>query len=64
MKDNQSKDLKFYQKAALFNRLFSRAVKDAQENNRQKGITNVYSFNGKTFYELPDGEITSESPLK
>ncbi len=64
MKGNLSKDLKLYQKAALFNRLFSRAVKDAQENNRQKGIANVYSFNGKTFYELPNGEITTESPLK
>ncbi len=63
MKAGQLKDLKLYQKAALFNRLFSRAVKDAQENNHQKGIANVYSFNGKIFYELPNGEITTESPL-
>ncbi len=64
MNKNQLKDLKLYQKASLYNRLFNRAVKDAQEDNRRKRISNVYSFNGKTFYELPDGEITTENPLK
>lgn len=38
----------------------NRAVKKAQENNRQKGLPNVYCINGKIVYELPDGEITTD----
>lgn len=38
----------------------NRAVKKAQENNRKKGLPNVYSINGKIVFELPNGEITTE----
>jgi len=40
-----------------------KAVKEAQENNRKKGIPNVYCINGKIIYELPNGEITTEYDL-
>ena len=42
----------------------NRAVKRAQEENRKKGIPNVYSFNGHIYYELPNGELTREDPYK
>ncbi|MCG9127658.1 hypothetical protein JT359_08680 [Candidatus Poribacteria bacterium] len=41
----------------------NRAVKKAQEENRKKGIPNVYDFNGHLYYELPNGELTKSDPL-
>lgn len=41
-------------------RIGNRAVKKAQEENRRKGIPNVYSIKGKIVFELPNGQITSE----
>ncbi len=41
-------------------RIGNRAVKKAQEKNRQKGLPNVYSINGKILYALPDGTFTTE----
>ncbi|MGA1824399.1 MAG: hypothetical protein ACMUIP_07010 [bacterium] len=38
----------------------TRAVKNAQEENRKYGLPSVYSKNRKIYYELPDGTITSE----
>lgn len=39
------------------------AVREAQEENRKKGIPNVYSLNGKIVWQMPDGSITEKSPL-
>ena len=41
-------------------KLGNRAIKKAQENNRKKGIPNVYCINGKIIFELPNGEITTK----
>ena len=38
------------------------AVRNAQKENLKMGIPNVYSRNSKLYYELPSGEITSETP--
>ena len=38
----------------------NRAIKKAQENNRKKGIPNVYSINGKIVFQLPNGDITTQ----
>lgn len=43
-------------------RIGNRAAKRAQEENRKKGIPNVYDFNGHLYYELPNGELTREDP--
>lgn len=40
-------------------RIGNRAIKKAQEENRKKGIPNVYSINGKMIFELPDGTLTT-----
>ena len=42
----------------------NRAAKKAQEENREKGIPNVYDINGHLYYELPNGELTKEDPMK
>lgn len=41
-------------------RIASTAVKEAQEENRRKGIANVYVLNGKIVWQLPDGRITTQ----
>jgi len=51
-----------YKQALELLRIGNRAVKRAQEENRKRGIPNVYSYNGKLYYELPNGELTKEDP--
>ena len=41
-------------------RIGNRAVKKAQEENRRKGIPNVYFINGKIVFELPNGQLTTD----
>lgn len=41
----------------------NRAAKLAQEKNRQKGIPNVYVFNGSLYYELPNEELSKTDSL-
>ena len=49
-----------YKQTLDFLRIANRAAKRAQEENRKKGIPNVYSFNGHIYYELPNGELTKD----
>ena len=56
--------LEAYKQTCEFLRIGNRAVKKAQEENRKKGIPNVYSYNGHIYYELPNGELTKEDPHK
>ena len=53
-----------YKRTRELLRIGNRAVKKAQEENRKRGIPNVYSYNGHIYYELPNGELTKEDPLK
>ena len=56
--------LETYKRINEFLRIGNRAVRKAQEENRKKGIPNVYSYNGHIYYELPNGELTKEDPLR
>lgn len=40
----------------------NRAVRRAQEENRRRGIPNVYSIRGHIYYEQPDGTLALEAP--
>jgi len=44
-------------------RIGNRAVAKAIQENKEKGIPNVYSLNGTLVYEMPDGTITTECPF-
>lgn len=44
-------------------RIASRAIQKAQEENRKKGIPNVYVINGKSVWQFPDGSFTDKSPF-
>jgi hypothetical protein len=55
--------LEAYEMLLRITRIGNRAVRKAQEENRRKGIPNVYARNGKPYWELPDGTITTVSPF-
>ncbi len=54
--------LQFLRDPLEIKRIADIAVRKAQEENRRNGIPNVYSLNGKIFYELSDGTITDVQP--
>ena len=62
MHQDKSNSPDIYEETLKFLRIGNRAVKKAQEENRKKGIPNVYDFNGHLYYELPNGELTREDP--
>jgi hypothetical protein len=43
-------------------RIGRRGVAKAQEASRRAGVPNVYSINGRIYYELPSGELSLEDP--
>jgi len=43
-------------------RIGQRAVRQAQDNLRAKGIPLCFSRNGRIYYEMPDGSIQTENP--
>ena len=43
-------------------RIGNTAVHAAQEENRRKGIPNVYVLNGTIIWQLPDGSVTTKRP--
>jgi hypothetical protein len=61
--EEKNKEVAFYQKTLEFLRLGNKAVQKAREENKQKGLPNVFSRNGIIYYELPTGEITTQSPF-
>lgn len=64
MKKQGDISLEGYREAAELQRIGNRAVRKAQEENRRLGIANVYSRDGRIYFELPNGEITTERPSK
>lgn len=44
--------------------IINRAVRRAQEENRKAGIPNVFSIDGKLFWQMPDGTILNHAPEK
>ena len=59
---NDKLSLETHEWAREMLRIGNRAAKRAQEENRKKGIPNVYDINGHRYYELPNGELTTEDP--
>ena len=55
-------DPELYKLSSLAKKAGNKAVHEAQKKNRKLGIPNTYSFNGKIYFEMPDGTITTESP--
>jgi len=64
MKTGKPLSIEVYRNAVELQRIGNRAVRAAQEESRRMGVPNVYSLNGKLYYELPNGEITDKSPFE
>ena len=43
-------------------RIGSAAIAKAQEDSRRMGVPNVYSINGRLYYETPTGELSPSDP--
>lgn len=39
-----------------------KSVREAQKESLKMGIANVYSKNGRIYFQLPNGTITDEMP--
>lgn len=48
--------------SVLLTRLGNKGVRKALEENRRLGIANVFSKDGKIYYQLPNGDITAKKP--
>ena len=51
-----------YSKVDELLRIGSLAVAKAQEESRRKGVPNVYSINGRLYYETVSGELSTSDP--
>jgi hypothetical protein len=64
MNNEKTLSLQLFIQANEFKRIGNMAVRKALDENRRRGIPNVFSRNGQIYYELPNGEITREDPFK
>ncbi|RKZ93537.1 MAG: hypothetical protein DRR19_00850 [Candidatus Parabeggiatoa sp. nov. 1] len=64
MNNDQPLSLQLFLQGAEIKRIGNMAVRKALEENRRRGIPNVFSRNGQNYYELPNGDITREDPFK
>jgi hypothetical protein len=57
-------DRETHEQAAAFDRIMSRAVREAQEESRRMGVPNVYAIGGVIHYEHPDGTLSTDDPYE
>jgi hypothetical protein len=62
IKLNSSLSNEALRKGEEIDRIGTRGVQAAQEENRRLGIPNVYSINGVLYWELPDGTLSRTDP--
>jgi hypothetical protein len=55
-------DIEIYKNSAFMNKIAAEAMQEEKEKNRKLGIPSAFMQNGKIYYELPDGTITTEKP--
>jgi hypothetical protein len=59
---NLLQDMHTFQKVDELMRICRSAVRKAQAESRRLGVPNVYSFDGRLYYELPGGEYSRNRP--
>jgi hypothetical protein len=57
MRVKKLKKIEVYQKASELSAIMNDAIKETQEENKKKGVPNVFSIDDTIFYEMPDGKI-------
>lgn len=55
-------DVEIYKNSAFINKIAAQAMHEEKEKNRKLGIPSSFMQNGKIYYELVDGTITTEKP--
>jgi len=60
--DELIREVEMYRKADEIVRIGRLAVNEAQDESRRLGVANVYFINGRTLYELPNGEFSLTHP--
>lgn len=63
MEVKQFEDMGLILKGYEIEAIGNTAIKKVQKENKLKGIPLVYSVDGKVYYELADGTITTTSPF-
>ena len=56
--------VEIYRDTVEFQRIGTRAVRRARQENRDLGIPNSFTRDGKLYFEMPDGTITRENPFE
>ncbi len=64
MRLNNLEDLDLLDDFCNYLEIFRRAVKKVKEINTKNGLPNDFVINGKTYYQLPNGEITDKNSLE
>ncbi len=64
MEVDKFNDIEIYQKAFEIEKIGNEAINDAIRENKEKGIPTVFSKDGKVYYLMPNGDITTEDPFK
>lgn len=64
MRVDKLSDIEIYQEAFEIQTIGNEAISRVLKENKEKGIPIVFSKNGIIYYELPSGEITTESPFE
>jgi len=62
MTDRAALDPATYSRVDDFLRIASSAVAKAQAESREQGVPNVYSIDGRIYFELPSGELSVADP--
>ena len=62
MKVDKLNNIKTYQNAMEYIRVFNEAVKDAQIENHKNNLPNVYSIDDEMYFELPNKELVKKRP--
>jgi len=63
MTDQDFLDIDAYKRIDGFLRVANTAVAKAQDDSRKQGVPNVYSINGRIYFELPSGELSTVDPF-
>ena len=64
LRANRPLPIELYQETIELQRIGTRAVRRAREENRRLGIPNAFTRDGKLYFELPDGTITQDNPFE
>jgi hypothetical protein len=61
MKVDKLDNIQTYQNVMEYMRILNDAVKNAQKENHEKNLPNVFSIDGEMYFELPNKQLVKEN---